>query len=172
MAAVYRSLVRRLGRSEMERSRSPKLSRRRSWSSRRRSTLAAASASSSSSELYASTCSAGRRCCPVDMLPPPMIAPPGRLRRPQRVLDDEVAEPVDDPPKRLVLDREAVEVGGGVQEVDRVQGAAPDRELHRVHVVAERLHEPGRLLDGSPPELGLWRPLHDVAREEIGLGVV
>src|SRR5205807_7164408 len=48
----------------------------------------------------------------------------------------------------VLFDREVVEIGGGVQEVDRVQDAAAHRELDRIHVVAQRLDQRPRVLYG------------------------
>src|SRR5207247_991800 len=104
--------------------------------------------------------------------PPPMLPLPRRLRPPRGVRDDEIAHLFEDPAEVRFFDREAVEVRRGIQPVDRVQLPVADRELDRVHVVAERVRKPDRAEYGACAEVTFDRPADHVPLVERRGGVV
>ena len=48
---------------------------------------------------------------------------------------------LQDPSEVLLADRGRVRIGRGIQEIDRVRDAVPDRELQRIEVVTECLRQ-------------------------------
>src|SRR5438477_8274589 len=90
--------------------------------------------------------------------PPPMLPLPRRLRLPRGVRDDEIAHLLEDPLEVRLFDREAVEVRRGIEPVDRVQLPVADRELDRIHVVAQRVRKSDRAEYGACAEVTFDRP--------------
>src|SRR5437870_9400663 len=82
-----------------------------------------------------------------------MLPLPRRLSLPRGVRDDQIAHLFEDPLEVRFFDREAVEVRRGIQPVDRVQVPVADRELDRVHVVAQRIRKPDRAEYGACAEV-------------------
>src|SRR5207245_7423027 len=108
----------------------------------------------------------------LDLLPPAVLFAPGRGGFSADVGENEVAHLLEHPAEVVLLDRKVVEIGRGVQEVDGVQDAVFDRELDRVHVIAERLDQGSRVLYGLVAEPALNRVRGLVALFERRLGVV
>ena len=74
-------------------------------------------------------------------------------RRRTRAVDDELRHACRGRHRSSAGDAVALEVGRRVQEVDRVGHAVLDRELDRVHLVAERLVDRLRVADDAVAEL-------------------
>src|SRR2546423_6934905 len=104
--------------------------------------------------------------------PPPMLPLPRRLRLPRGVRDDEIAHLLEDPREVVLFDRKAIEVRRGIEPIDRVELAVPDRKLHGVHVVPERIRETDRVQDGTGAEVAFHGPADDVPFVEWSGGVV
>src|SRR5438034_2150907 len=150
--------------------RSPNDSPCRACPWRSASRLDSARDASCSSWWYARTGSVDSRG--VDIAPPPVVAPPWRLAAAERVAQDQVAELVQHPPERLLLDREVVEVRRRVEEVDRVQRVVPDGEFQRVDVVAQGLGQGDRVTHRALPEPALRWVVHPVPVLERGPRIV
>ena len=72
----------------------------------------------------------------------------------ERAIDHELRHLLDHHVEVERRDAIALEVGRRVQEVDRVGHAVLDRELDRVHLVAERQVDRLRVADDARAELG------------------
>src|SRR5256885_9460131 len=101
-----------------------------------------------------------------------MLPLPRRLRLPRGVCDDEIAHLLEDPREVVLFDRKAIEVRGGIEPVDGVELAFPDRKLHGVHVVPERIRETDRVEDGTGAQVAFHGPAYDVPFVEWSGGVV
>ena len=77
-----------------------------------------------------------------------MLAAPGCFAGAECVGENEVRHLLQHPLKVVFLDREVVEIGGRIQEVDGVEDVVTHRELDGVHVVPQSVDEDARLLDG------------------------
>src|SRR5579883_2934898 len=90
------------------------------------------------------SCLGGREWRPRRSSPEWLLLPdvsPRRLAVAAGIADDQVGHGLEHPVEVVCGDREAVEVGRGVQEVDGVRDAIANSELDGIHVIAERLHQ-------------------------------
>src|SRR5579885_3807497 len=98
---------------------------------------------------------------------------PRRLAVAAGIADDQVGHGLEHPVEVVCGDREAVEFGRGVQEVDGVRDAIANSELDGIHVIAERLHQFPGIADHALAQSGIEVPLvHHVAPLERRVRVV